>query len=63
MRSPKAMGAQGGGKGMQVANKVFAIFSSLVCCAAAAYAANVSGTVKGPDGAPFEGAFVQAQNI
>ena len=27
------------------------------------YGATVSGTVKGPDGAPFEGAFVQAQNI
>ena len=24
------------------------------------YAATISGTVKGPDGAPFEGAFVQA---
>src|SRR5258708_23339754 len=26
------------------------------------YAATITGTVKGPDGAPFEGAFVQAQN-
>ena len=26
------------------------------------HAATISGTVKGPDGAPFEGAFVQAQN-
>jgi len=26
------------------------------------YAATISGTVKGPDGAPFEGAFVQAHN-
>ncbi len=29
---------------------------------AASYGATVSGTVKGPDGGPFEGAFVQAQN-
>jgi len=27
------------------------------------YGATVTGTVKGPDGAPFEGAFVQAQNV
>src|SRR5262249_53139827 len=26
------------------------------------HAATISGTVKGPDGAPFEGAFVEAQN-
>jgi len=30
--------------------------------ASTSYAANVTGTVKGPDGAPVEGAFVQAQN-
>src|SRR6266849_2874613 len=35
---------------------LFAIFSSL------AHAATVTGNVKGPDGAPFEGAFVQAVN-
>ena len=28
----------------------------------AAHAATVTGTVKGPDGAPFRGAFVQAQH-
>src|ERR1700686_3301526 len=27
-----------------------------------AYGATITGTVKGPDGAPFQGAFVQAQN-
>ena len=27
-----------------------------------AHAATVSGTVKGPDGAPFRGAFIQAQH-
>ena len=30
--------------------------------AASCYGATLSGTVKGPDGAPVEGAFVQAQN-
>ena len=34
--------------------------ASLLCCAAEA--ATVSGTVKGPDGAPFRGAFVRAEN-
>jgi virginiamycin B lyase len=29
---------------------------------ASCYGATLSGTVKGPDGAPFEGAFVEAQN-
>jgi virginiamycin B lyase len=31
-------------------------------CTAFAYGADVTGTVKGPDGAPFAGAFVQARN-
>src|SRR5687768_4153854 len=30
--------------------------------AATAHAATVTGTVKGPDGAPFRGAFIQAQH-
>ena len=33
-----------------------------VACASLANAATVTGTVKGPDNAPFAGAFVQAQN-
>ena len=39
--------------------------SFLIAClffGASAYAATVTGTVKGPDGAPFRGAFVQARN-
>ena len=36
--------------------------SSGVSLAAVSHAATVSGTVKGPDGAPFKGAFVIAQN-
>ncbi len=34
----------------------------LVPILAPAHAATVSGTVKGPDGAPFRGAFIQAQH-
>src|ERR1700687_6284218 len=40
-----------------------AISITLVFCVAAfAYGAQVTGSVKGPDGAPFQGAFVQARN-
>ena len=35
---------------------------SLILFSSSAFAATVTGTVKGPDGAPFEGAFVQAVN-
>src|SRR5258708_9759563 len=34
----------------------------LLCVGSFAYGAEVTGTVKGPDGAPFQGAFVQARN-
>ena len=47
---------------MHVATKSLAFVCSLVMSASISYSATVSGTVKGPDGAPFEGAFVQAQN-
>src|SRR5690348_11295090 len=41
----------------------FAAFAGLiVVLSAPAHAATVTGNVKGPDGAPFEGAFVQAIN-
>src|SRR6202158_5711164 len=40
-----------------------AISITLVFCVASlAYGAEITGTVKGPDGAPFKGAFVQARN-
>ena len=46
--------------------RLAARFSSLACAAVAfasiCSAATIGGTVKGPDGAPFEGAFVGAQN-
>ena len=38
------------------------LLSILFCLASISYGATVTGTVKGPDGAPFEGAFVQARN-
>jgi Carboxypeptidase regulatory-like domain len=39
-----------------------ALLIAVICLAAHAQAAEITGTVKGPDGAPFKGAFVQAQN-
>jgi len=41
---------------------VLALISSVIVCGPAGYAATITGTVKGPDGAPVEGVFVQAQN-
>ncbi len=38
------------------------MFACTVIACSAAYAASVTGTVKGPDGAAFRGAFVQAVN-
>jgi virginiamycin B lyase len=42
--------------------KFLAFLGLALYLAASCYGATVSGTVKGPDGAPVEGAFVQAQN-
>jgi hypothetical protein len=42
--------------------KLLALISTLLTLGSAGYAATLAGTVKGADGAPFEGAFVQAQN-
>src|SRR5271169_1280973 len=35
---------------------------SMVLFATLSYGSTISGSVKGPDGAPFRGAFIQAQN-
>ena len=43
-------------------SKCSCLLASIALWAASAVGATVTGTVKGPDGAPFEGAFVQAQN-
>src|ERR1700747_3042087 len=42
--------------------KMLVILGFALNLATTCYGATVSGTVKGPDGAPVEGAFVQAQN-
>lgn len=47
---------------MRVARKFSAVLASFVCLSSFGHAATIGGTVKGPDGSPFEGAFVGAQN-
>ena len=42
--------------------KILGLMCEMIFLAAFAHGATISGTVKGPDGAPFKGAFVQAQN-
>jgi virginiamycin B lyase len=43
-------------------NKAFAILGLIVFISCACYGATITGTVNGVDGAPFQGAFVEAQN-
>ena len=45
-----------------LAPKILAVMSAMIFLAALAQGATITGTVKGPDGAPFKGAFVEAQN-
>jgi hypothetical protein len=47
---------------LSMISKMLAGMSAAIFLAALAHGATVTGTVKGPDGAPFKGAFVQAQN-
>src|SRR5258706_15723338 len=47
---------------MRVQTKVFALLGVIIFLSAACYGATISGTVNGADGAPFQGAFVEAQN-
>jgi virginiamycin B lyase len=47
---------------MQRLQKILGLMSGVVFFASFAYGATITGSVKGPDGAPFKGAFVQAQN-
>ena len=47
---------------MSTPQKLSALFTGVLLAASVAGAATVTGTVKGPDGAPFKGAFVEAQN-
>src|SRR5579862_5497826 len=43
--------------------KFLALVGLALYLASSCYGATVSGTVKGPDGAPVQGAFIQAQNL
>jgi virginiamycin B lyase len=47
---------------MQRLRKILGLVSAVALFASFAYGATITGSVKGPDGAPFKGAFVQAQN-
>ena len=47
---------------MQRIPKIFTLISAMIFLATFARAATITGTVKGPDGAAFKGAFVSAQN-
>ena len=48
---------------MRATFKAAALAALVVCLSPIAYGANISGTVKGPDGKPFKGAFVEAQDM
>ncbi len=47
---------------MRPQHKFLAVAASIVFLSSACFGATITGTVKGPDGAPFGGAFVEAQN-
>src|SRR6202171_6694072 len=47
---------------MQRLARILSLLSAVVFFTSFAYGATITGSVKGPDGAPFKGAFVQAQN-
>ena len=47
---------------MRPRHKILALISVIVFLGRACYGATITGTVNGADGAPFQGAFVEAQN-
>jgi virginiamycin B lyase len=47
---------------MRSQGKLLTLMILFIFVSSASYGATITGTVKGPDGAPFQGAFVQAQN-
>jgi virginiamycin B lyase len=53
----------GDGESLRTQAKFPGIIAMIVLSGSICYAATVTGTVKDPKGAPFAGAFVQAQNI
>jgi streptogramin lyase len=48
---------------MRLRSSFFRLAVSIVLLASFSRAASITGTVKGPDGAPFQGAFVEARNL
>src|SRR5271169_2931126 len=48
---------------MRPSNKLLILAGFILSLAPFAKSATISGTVKGPDGKPFKGAFVEAQNL
>jgi virginiamycin B lyase len=48
---------------VRASTKILGLIVSLNLLASFAYGATIRGTVKGPDGTPFRGAFVQSKNI
>src|SRR5580700_8418541 len=50
------------GVAMRRIPKILALISATIFLVTFAHGATITGTVKGPDGVPFKGAFVQAQN-
>src|SRR6267378_2310215 len=48
---------------MRLVGKTLVLAGLLCCVASFSRSATISGTVKGPDGKPFKGAFVEAQNL
>ncbi len=47
---------------MRVATRSSGLVGAVLALASVCSGASITGTVKGPDGSPFRGAFVQAQN-
>jgi len=47
---------------MMLRTKLALLACCVICFGVASYGATITGTVKGVDGAPFQGAFVEAQN-
>ncbi len=48
---------------MRLARNVLALSGLIFSLATFVHGATISGSVKGPDGKPFKGAFVEAQNV
>src|SRR5579864_7137919 len=57
-----AHSGQNYGGGMRSVAKFLGFLGLSICASASCFGATISGTVKGLDGAPVEGAFVQARN-